>query len=106
MLKKTDVLQKEYKFQRHRAICVFRNNSEGLIMFGSNDSLVTSNYAQVFTELYEDQTEEIKEIHLQRWQGIDDCGNWVFVKKLKVPDTVYLPIMKRKIMDADKIISV
>ena len=91
----------EAKLQRYKAVAVFKNGTEGHIVFGQHVQSVQDQYDEAFFSLYgkdseSDQTANVQEIQIQRWDGQPDAGRWVHVKTYPVPQPVSLPIAIRR----------
>lgn len=91
----------EMKFQRYRAVVVFKNTKEGHIVFGPSLAWVQENYDEAFLNLYgpdsdENQLAYCKEIQIQKWDGQADAGRWTLVKTFMVPQPISMPIAIRR----------
>lgn len=87
--------QTEAKAQGWRAVAVFDDGSEGLIVLGRSSKQVRDGYAEAFYELYdEEQRAEIETINLQTWYGAPDAGHWQHKSKLRMP----APVMRQVIL--------
>jgi hypothetical protein len=78
----------ESMFQNWRALARNFNGNEHLLCLGGSYSQIKTAYAQAFRDvLTEDEQWEIKKIELQRWSGTADCGNWLVISALPIPET-------------------
>ena len=95
----------ENKAQRFRAVVIFKNEQVGLILFGPTPNYLETHYDTSFNQLYGpdselDQTDKVKEIQLQKWDGISCAGEWKAMKAVPVPVAIPLPVaIRRKVIE-------
>lgn len=82
---------REPKAQRWRAVAVLRDGSEALLCLGGSIGQVRETYSEPWFELLaEDVRKATHEIHLQKWDGLPDRGEWVTQSRLPLPTTPVL----------------
>ncbi len=83
----------ERKISNWRALVVYKDGREGLLLVGSNFSYVTEHYDEPFFNLLEkDERDNVAKIQLQKWIGAADSGHWATQKTLSIPQEIILPI--------------
>lgn len=74
------------KFSNWRVIAKDVYGNEHLIFTGQSYSHVTESFGESFKELLEpDEKAKIKEVVVQRWNGLPNRGTWVNKKSLAIP---------------------
>ncbi len=77
----------ERKPSNWRALAVYKDGRECLLLVGPNFSYVTENYDTPFYDyLEEDEREMVEKIHLQKWVGAPDNGHWQNQRQLAKPE--------------------
>ena len=92
----------ESKFQRFRALAIYKNGTECLLCLGHTVKVVQDSYdTPFFEQLTETEQANISEIHLQKWTGISCKGNWTKQMDLEIPSQISLKITckPREIVD-------
>ena len=65
----------ESKAQGWRAVAVFDDRGDALLVVGRSSTQVRQMYAEAFTEvLDEEEREHVTAIQLQQWSGAPDAG--------------------------------
>jgi hypothetical protein len=83
--------QTEAKAQCWRAVAIFQDGLEALILVGRSSTQVRSNYIESFMELFdEEEREQVQSIEMQRWHGAPDAGRWMQQSELKIPTPIKL----------------
>lgn len=75
----------ESMFSNWRVIAIDGAGKEYMIFTGRSITQVSENYADSFAGLTPDEQESIREIVVQRWDGIAAAGKWVNRKSLAIP---------------------
>lgn len=76
----------ENKAQRWRAIVVYQNGNEGLLLLGSSLHQIRMGYIEPWFDFLDDEERsQVREILLQKWMGAVDHGRWVTQSYLNVP---------------------
>lgn len=83
----------ETKAQRWRALAVYSDGRECLLFVGASFSQVNEHYDEPYFDLLDDEERGlVNRIHLQKWVGAPDSGNWVTQRNLPIPETPVLQI--------------
>jgi hypothetical protein len=83
----------ESKAQRWRALATYKDGRECLLYVGISFAQVSENYDEPYFELLDDEERGLVEaIHLQKWFGTPDLGNWVSQRALPIPDNTGMKI--------------
>lgn len=79
----------ESKAQGWRAVAVFDDRGDALLVVGRSSTQVRQLYVEAFVEvLDEEEREHVSSIQLQQWSGAPDAGRWMLKSTLKVPAPV------------------
>jgi hypothetical protein len=79
----------ESKAQGWRAVAVFDDRPDALLVIGRSSTQVRQLYPEAFLEGLEDEERDhVTSIQLQQWSGAPDAGRWVLKSTLKVPTPV------------------
>jgi hypothetical protein len=79
----------ESKAQGWRAVAVFDDRGDALLVVGRSSTQVRQLYVEAFLEVLDDEEREhVSSIQLQQWSGAPDAGRWVLKSTLKVPAPV------------------
>ena len=79
----------ESKAQGWRAVAVFDDRGDALLVVGRSSTQIRQLYVEAFTEgLDDEEREHVTAIQLQQWSGAPDAGRWVLKTTLKVPAPV------------------
>ena len=79
----------ESKAQGWRAVAVFDDRGDALLVVGRSSTQVRQLYVEAYLEvLDEEEREHVTSIQLQQWSGAPDAGRWVLKTTLKVPAPV------------------
>lgn len=82
----------EQKIQNWRAIAVSNDNMQHLIYVAYSYEQLKKQYTAAFYDvLTDDEQISIKDIKLERWQGLPDKGRWVVQDLLKIPEMYKKP---------------
>jgi hypothetical protein len=76
----------ESKAQGWRAVAVFDDRGDALLVVGRSSTQVRQMYVEAFNDgLDDEEREHVTAIQLQQWNGAPDAGRWVLKTTLKVP---------------------
>jgi hypothetical protein len=76
----------ESKAQGWRAVAIFDDRGDALLVVGRSSTQGRQLYADAFAEVLDDEEREhVSTIQLQQWSGAPDAGRWVLKTTLKVP---------------------
>ena len=79
----------ESKAQGWRAVAVFDDRGDALLVVGRSSTQVRQLYPDAYAEvLDEEEREHVTTIQLQQWSGAPDAGRWILKNTLKVPAQV------------------
>lgn len=79
----------ESKAQGWRAVAVFDDRGDALLVVGRSSTQVRQLYLEAFVEvLDEEERDHVSSIQLQQWSGAPDAGRWMLKSTLKVPAPV------------------
>lgn len=79
----------ESKAQGWRAVAVFDDRGDALLVVGRSSTQVRQLYVEAFVEvLDEEERDHVTSIQLQQWSGAPDAGRWMLKSTLKVPAPV------------------
>ena len=79
----------ESKAQGWRAVAVFDDRGDALLVVGRSSTQIRQLYAEAFAEVLDDEEREhVTAVQLQQWSGAPDAGRWMLKTTLKVPAPV------------------
>ena len=79
----------ESKAQGWRAVAVFDDRGDALLVVGRSSTQVRQLYPEAFAEVLDDEERDhVTTIQLQQWSGAPDAGRWMLKTTLKVPAPV------------------
>ena len=79
----------ENKMQNWRAVGITKDNTQHLLFVAPSYELIKKQYETAFYEiLTDDEQIAIKDIQLERWQGLADKGKWMKQGSLHLPELI------------------
>ena len=81
--------QTEAKPQSWRAVAVYEDRPDRLLLLGRSSTQVRAGMPTAFFDvLDEEERENVRGVRLERWQGAADAGRWMHQTMLNVPGAV------------------
>jgi hypothetical protein len=81
--------QTEAKPRCWRAVAVFDDRPDCLLLLGRSSTQVHAGLAEAFREVLDDEERDhVRTIALQRWHGAPEGGHWIHQTNLLVPHPV------------------